>query len=144
MRVEIGPVSRASASAWLDYGTDVIATLRGATDSAIPAPAIETFTELIDGWRIAADTAARADGPFQWSGEQSAERVEFLMKALYETGLVVESENETGGLPLRPPEADEFHFVLIDQVLLALAQESRSHAEFVAALRNVWRAARPK
>ena len=139
MRVEIGPVSRASAVAWLDYGTDVVTAL-GGTAGPIPAPALETFTELIATWR----DAVTIDQPFHWIGEQPPDRVEFLMKALYETGLVVEQANETSEFPLRPTAADEFHFVLLEQVLLALELESRSNAEFVGALRNVWRAARPK
>ena len=144
MRVEIGPVSRASAQAWLDYCSGVVTEFVSATPPTIPLPALETFTELIEGWRLAVTAAARQQRPFHWIGEAPADRVEFLMKALYETGVAVERDNESGGMGLRPAAADEFHFVLLDQVLTALEHESRSNAEFVATLRNDWRAARPK
>ena len=137
MRVEIGPVSRTSTIAWLDYGAEVLRALSPTESTPIPTPALTTFAELIAEWRA----VTTGDEPFHWIGDRPADQVEFLMKALYETGLVVE---QGSGVPLRPAAADEFHFVLLEQVLLALEHEGRSNAEFVASLRNDWRAARPK
>ena len=45
-------------------------------------------------------------------------------------------------MTLRPAAADEFHIVMVQQVLDTLAHQSRSNAEFVESLRNDWLIAR--
>ncbi len=138
MLIEIGPVSQASALAWLDYGTYAVTELRRARPSSIAASAIDGFEELIDAWRSAA-----TQDPFHWTTDETPERVEYLMKALYMAGLEIEDGTATRGLKLRPAAADEFHIVLVRQVLDTLAHEGQSNAEFVEALRNEWLIARP-
>jgi hypothetical protein len=138
VKIEIGPVSRSSALAWLDYGTDAIADLRRVAPTTIASSAIDGFETLIDAWRA----AAAAPGPFHWETEETPERVEYLMKALYMAGLEIEQGIELHGMKLRPTAADEFHIVLVRQVLDTLATEGRSNAEFVESLRNEWLIAR--
>lgn len=138
MLIEIGPVSQASALAWLDYGTYAVTELRRIGPPSIAASAIDGFAELIDAWRQAATR-----DPFHWSTDEPPERVEYLMKALYMAGLEIEEGTVTHGLRLRPEAADEFHIVLVRQVLETLAHEGQSNAEFVESLRNEWRIARP-
>jgi hypothetical protein len=142
MRVEIGPVSRASALAWLDYGSRAIAELRAAPARTVPASALDRFESLISEWR---ETAASSDPatPFHWVTDEPPERVEFLMKALYTAGLEIERGAAAGTMTLRPPEADEFHILMVQQVLATLEREDRSNAEFVESLRNEWTIARP-
>ncbi len=137
MLIEIGPVSRASALAWLEYGTYAIGELRRLQPSTIASSAINGFEELIAAWRSAA-----TEDPFHWTTDEPPERVEYLMRALYLAGLEIE-EGTTRGMKLRPAAADEFHIVLVRQVLDTLAHEGQSNAEFVDSLRNDWRIARP-
>ena len=139
MKVEIGPVSRASALAWLDYGEEAVAHFRRVTPQSVSSSAIDGFEELLTAWRI----AARPPGPFHWETDEPPERVEYLMKALYSAGLEIEEGVERHSIGLRPAEADEFHMVVVRQVLDTLAQQGRSNAEFVESLRNEWRIARP-
>lgn len=139
MKIEIGPVARASALAWLDYAADAVVDLRRVAPTALTRSAIDGFESLIATWRV----AAAQRGPFHWQTDESPERVEFLMKALYQAGLEIESGIEHHGMRLRPATADEFHIVLVRQVLDTLALEGRSNAEFVDSLRNDWRIARP-
>ncbi len=139
MKIEIGPVARASALAWLDYGTDAIADLRRVAPKTMTPSAIDGFESLIAQWRI----AAAPPGPFHWQTDESPERVEFLMKALYQAGLEIEDGIQHHGMRLRPATADEFHMVLVRQVLDTLRLEGRSNAEFVDSLRNDWHIARP-
>ncbi len=138
MKIEVGPVSRASALAWLDYAIAAVADLRRVGTTSVSASAIDGFDELITTWRV----AAKRPGPFHWETDEPAERVEYLMKALYTAGLEIERGVETHGMQLRPKEADEFHFVLVRQVLDTLALEGRSSAEFVESIRNEWLIAR--
>jgi hypothetical protein len=138
--VEIGPVSRASARAWLDYAAVAIGELRVSEDPKVPPAALDRFEALLGQWR----TAAARRGPFHWSTDESPERVEFLMNALYAAGLEIEHGAATGAMTLRPPEADEFHIVLVQQVLDTLARQGGSNAEFVDSLRNDWVIARKR
>ena len=142
MQIEIGPVSRASALAWFDYGTRAIAELRAAHAGTVPASALERFESLIAAWRDCAATTDAAT-PFHWITDEPPERVEFLMKALYTAGLEIERGADAGIMTLRPGAADEFHIVMVQQVLATLARQDRSNAEFVESLRNEWLIARP-
>ena len=138
VRIDVGPISRASAVAWLDYADEALVDLRRAGGPSIPAGALDGFAALVREWRA---VAARED-PFRWTVDLPPERVEYLIRALYEAGLVIERESEAHRARLRPREADEFHLVLVDRVLGALEQESPSNAQFVEAMRAVWRVAR--
>jgi hypothetical protein len=136
--IEIGPVSRASARAWLDYATIAVEELRTSDTPRVPERALERFAELIRQWQRSAEHA----GPFHWSTDEPPEKVEFLMNALYSAGLEIERGAAEGRMTLRPPAADEFHIVMVQQVLDTLAHQGRSNAEFVESLRNEWLIAR--
>lgn len=142
MQVEIGPVSRASAHAWLDYATTALAELRAAHAGTVPASAMDRFEGLLVAWRDCAATTDPAT-PFHWETDEPPERVEFLMKALYTAGLEIERGAAAGTMTLRPAAADEFHIVMVQQVLATLERQDRSNAEFVESLRNEWTIARP-
>jgi hypothetical protein len=136
--IEIGPVSRASARAWLEYATIAVEELRASPTPRVPASALDRFVGLIRQWQ----QAAEREGPFHWSADEPPERVEFLMNALYSAGLEIERGAAEGRMTLRPPEADEFHIVMVQQVLDTLALQGGSNAEFVQGLRNEWLIAR--
>jgi hypothetical protein len=136
--IEIGPVSRASARAWLDYATIALAELRASDTPRVPERALDRFAQLLGQWR----RAANRKGPFHWSTDEPPEKVEFLMNALYSAGVEIERGAAEGRMTLRPPAADEFHIVMVQQVLDTLAHQSRSNAEFVESLRNDWSIAR--
>lgn len=139
--IEIGPVSRESAVAWLDYATIAVGELRASDTPRVPDRAIDKFEQLVAQWRAA---AATDDGPFHWSEEEPPEKVEFLMNALYSAGLEIERGAAEGRMTLRPSAADEFHVVMVQQVLDTLALQGGSNAEFVESLRNDWLIARKR
>jgi hypothetical protein len=70
--------------------------------------------------------------------EESPERTEYLINALFQAGLAVEKEAANGDQRLRPPEADEFHIRLIDGVLGALSTEGPPYSQFAAEMRSLW------
>jgi hypothetical protein len=116
----------------------MLAVLKELHDPSLPAPVLHGFAGLLDAWRpIAAGLE-----PFHWSGDVPAERVQYLLRGLYLSGEVVEREAAAGRARLRPAVADEFHLVLVREVLDALEHESDADAHFVRELRNVWRIAR--
>jgi len=138
--IEIGPVSRQSAVAWLDYATVAGGELRSSETPRVPDRAIDKFEELVAQWR----GAAEHEGPFHWSADLPPEKVEFLMNALYSAGLEIERGAAQGRMTLRPAAADEFHVVMVQQVLDTLALQGGSNAEFVESLRNDWLIARKR
>jgi hypothetical protein len=142
VRIEIGPVSRTSALTWIDYATDALDELRAAHPGTVPTSALDRFGSLLTDWRESAATSDPTT-PFHWETDEPPERVEFLMKALYTAGLEIERGAAAGTMTLRPPAADEFHIVMVQQVLATLARQDRSNAEFVESLRNEWTIARP-
>jgi hypothetical protein len=138
--IEIGPVSRESAVAWLDYATIAVGELRSSETPRVPDRAIDKFEELVTQWRHAASVG----DAFHWSAELPPEKVEFLMNALYSAGLEIERGAAEGRMTLRPAAADEFHVVMVQQVLDTLALQGGSNAEFVESLRNDWLIARKR
>lgn len=138
MQVDIGPVSRASARAWIAYATETLSELRDLPDTERIAGAFDAFAARLDEWRSIAEGAE----PFRWVGDESPEQVQYLVNALYWTGTIVSREATAGRARLRPPEADEFHVVLVQATLTALQNESEADAHFVEELRGVWRIAR--
>ena len=138
MQVDVGPVSRASARAWIAYASDVLASLRDRPDIELIAGALAAFAALLDEWRVIAERAE----PFRWVSDEPPERVQYLVNALYWTGTIVQREARAGRARLRPPEADEFHVVLVHAALTALERESEADAHFVQELRGLWGIAR--
>jgi hypothetical protein len=134
VQVEIGPVSGASAVAWVAYGRSVVDTLANGDDPHLDVSTLDRFTSLLDEW----EPMARDGEPFQWVTERSADEVQFLMKALFEIGLAVERRHAEGTMGLRPPEADEFHITVVRQVLAQMEVEGPSFSHFVDGLRGEW------
>ncbi|MBM3674230.1 MAG: hypothetical protein FJW88_04625 [Actinobacteria bacterium] len=104
----------------------------------VPPDALDAFAGLLREWR----KVARRPDPFRWHAELDPEQAEFLIRALYESGVVIEREHEARRARLRPPEADAFLVILVDCVLSALEHEGPSNAQFVAAMRDQWEIAR--
>lgn len=136
MRVQIGPVTQGSAVAWLDYAAGAVDDLAQIADPRLDGAALDAFRELLAAWR--ATVEPRHGGPFLWIGEEDPDRVEFLIQSLYRAGLAVEHAANLGQARLRPPEADEFHMVLVGEVLALLHAEGPAHAQFVESLREEW------
>jgi hypothetical protein len=132
-------VSPKSARAWVTYATEMLALLRALPERQLPAPALDAFGSLLDAWRPIAERPE----PFRWSSEEPPERVQYLVNALFVAGTTIEDEAASGRAPLRPAAADEFHVLLVREVLQALEHESDADAQFVEQMRNVWRIARP-
>jgi hypothetical protein len=120
------------------YASDTLIELREQRDIELIAGALDAFAELLDEWRPIAERAE----PFRWVGDAPPEQVQYLLNALYWAGPIVQREATGGRVRLRPPEADEFHVVLVQAALTALEHESEADAHFVGELRGVWRIAR--
>ncbi|MCB1011964.1 MAG: hypothetical protein R2714_06255 [Microthrixaceae bacterium] len=134
MRIEVGPVAQRSAEAWLGYAESVVESLRGNPAGRAPEEVLDAFVELIGIWRSVEPEGDR----FHWVGERPPDEVEYMINALYEAGLAVEQAHAEGLAELRPAEADEFHYALVNQVLAALEAEGGSETQLAEILRQHW------
>jgi hypothetical protein len=112
--------------------------LRGLSQDQLPPRVLDTFAALLDEWR----PVAQRSTPFRWSSDEPPERAQYLINALYRAGLIIEREAAGGRARLRPASADEFHVLLVREVLDELEHESDADAQFVEQMRNVWGIAR--
>jgi hypothetical protein len=139
VKVQLGPIAKDQAVAWLEYADDALADLRVMREPTIHPSALDAFGDMLREW----NAALLDDRPeWVWIGEDTAEHVEFLMAALYQAGLAMERASRLGKASLRPPEADEFHMMLVGEVLTVLSTEGPSHDQFVESLRVEWGIAR--
>jgi hypothetical protein len=122
----------------MNYATETLAVLRAHPRPELPEGAFDGFAALLEDWRPIADR----DEKFRWSSEERPERAQYLIRALYVAGTIIEDEAAAGRASLRPREADEFHLVLVQAVLDALERESAADAHFVQEIRNIWDIAR--
>ena len=134
MRIQVGPVSRASALSWLEYAGGMVQVLRKVESPVLSSEALDGFADLLDRW----SAAASHEGPFIWISDESPELAEYLIRALYEAGLEVEALHERGEAELRPVEADEFHVAMVNQIITCLDQEGNGYAQFAEMLRSEW------
>jgi hypothetical protein len=139
VQVQLGPIAKDQAVIWLEYADDALADLRGMREPTIHPSALDAFADMLREWNGAV-LDDRAE--WVWIGEDTAEHVEFLMAALYQAGLAMERASRLGKATLRPPEADEFHMMLVGEVLTVLKAEGPSHGQFVESLRAEWEVAR--
>jgi hypothetical protein len=138
VRIEIGPMSSASARAWIGYAAEMLTLLRALPEQELRPQALDGFASLLAEWR----PIAEAGDEFRWSSEEPPERAEYLINAHHLAGTVIERETAAGRAYLRPAAAYEFHFVLVHEVLEALENEGGSYAQFVGHMRNMWGTAR--
>lgn len=134
MRVVVGPVSAASALAWLDYADDVLDELGGmAPGECFATPeVIEVFRGYITSWR------ASAVGPeLLWERDIPAERVEYDMHAFQRVAEVLADRAERQGTAA-PEAGEDFYLALLQGVLTALEAEGPSSAAFAQHLAEFW------
>ena len=139
MHIEVGPVSAASAWAWIAYATEMLALLRTLPEQQLPAPALDAFASLLEEWR----PIARARRAVPLVERRSARARAVSPERPLSRGTRVEEEAAAGRAHLRPQAADEFHIVLVREVLDTLAHQSDADAHFVQEMRNIWDIARP-
>lgn len=130
----IGPVSVASANAWLDYADEVIDELAAmAPGECFTTPEVlQVFRAYVTSWRSAA-----AGSDFLWEREIPPEQVEYDMHAFLRVAEVLARRAEQQG-DASPPEGEEFYTALLGGVLSALEVEGPSSAAFAAHLSEFW------
>ena len=130
----IGPVSVASANAWLDYADEVIDELAAmAPGECFTTPEVlEVFRAYVTSWRRAA-----VGSDFLWEREIPPEQVEYDMHAFQRVADVLARRAEEQGVAA-PPEGEDFYVALLHGVLAALEAEGPSSAAYAKHLSEFW------
>jgi hypothetical protein len=134
MRVVIGPVSVASATAWLDHADRVLDEL----DSMAPgecftsAEVLEVFRAYLTSWR-----AAAVGTDLLWERDIPPEQVEYDMHAFQRVAELLARRAEEQGMAA-PPEGEDFYLALLHGVLAALEAEGPSSAAYARHLSEFW------
>ncbi|MFP5578223.1 MAG: hypothetical protein ACLGIZ_08280 [Acidimicrobiia bacterium] len=134
MRVVIGPVSVASATAWLDHADEVIDEL------AVVAPGecfttsevLEVFRGYLRSWR-----AAAVGTELVWEADIAPEQVEYDMHA-FQRVVDMRSQRAAERGRVAPPEGEDFYLALLHGVLGALQAEGPASASFAKHLAEFW------
>lgn len=134
MRVVIGPVSVASATAWLDYADAVLDELAAmAPDECFTTPEVlAVFRGYVASWReVAVGTS------MVWERDIPTEQVEYHVHAFQRVAEVLAARAEQQG-QAAPPAGEDFYAALLTGVLAALEAEGPSSAAFAKHLSEFW------
>jgi len=134
MEVHIGPVSAASASVWVRYAEEVLATRSGGDVPAVDPDTVTEFRRYLTEWD---DHAQRHGEPFVWTGTIEPERLEYLAHSF---ARIVEhlAAVATRQGAVQPAEGEEFYQALVFAIIDSLAQEGNATSEFSEQLRDRW------
>jgi hypothetical protein len=137
VRVDVGPVARGSAVAWIAWADEVCGELRNdpSTRFSCPSP-LSGVGGYLQQWKKRSDLSA--GGTFRWHAELDPDHLEFLIHGLLRLDAQLAVEVEDGRRTPPPNEAREFHLVLVRDLLNALEMEGTGRAAFVDQLRCCW------
>jgi hypothetical protein len=133
VHVAVGPVSGASARAWISYARQVLATRRPHDNETLPDDLRGAFEGYLTEW----DAAARGR-EMRWETEVDPALVEYLVHGFYRVAVRLAEESERRGGRVSPPEGDEFYRALVNALLDAMAAEGPAAREFAQHLRDFW------
>lgn len=137
MRVQIGPVSSGSVTAWVGYARtalDDVVTEPGGDGVWLPEDTVETFRKYLTSWE---DEAASCE-EFRWASDIPADEAEYLSHAFFRIASHLATRASERGYPMAPPESDEYYKALVEAFLGALDAEGNSSQEFSEHLRSFW------
>jgi hypothetical protein len=136
VRVDVGPVARGSAVAWIAWADEVCGELRDDPSRGFAcSPALSDTSGYLQQWKR---SDLSAYGPFRWHAEVDPDQLEYLIYGLLRLDAQLAVEVEDGRRPPAPSEGREFHQVLMRDLLHALAMEGTGRAAFVDQLRCCW------
>jgi hypothetical protein len=142
MRVQIGPVSSRSVSAWVGYARtalDEVVTEPGGEGVWLPDDTVETFRKYLGSWEDEADIGDE----FCWTADIPADEAEYLSHAFFRVASHLATKAGERGFALAPPESEAFYRALVDSFLDALDAEGDSSQEFAEHLRSFWPGLKP-
>lgn len=136
MRVDVGPVARASAVAWISWADEVCRDLRNDPSTGFSCPPLLFGPGgYLAQWKSSHRTA---EGTFRWHVDVDPDELEYLVHGLLRLDAQLAVEVEDGRQSPAPDEGREFYLVLVRDLLYALEMEGIGRAAFVDQLRCCW------
>ncbi len=137
MRLEVGPVERATAAAWIQWAEMTLGRLRrsSATGVCVSAEAVDDLCHYLEQWKPEARSTKHS---FRWHGEIHPDRLEYLVHAFFNLDVQLSHDVQQGEWSPAPGPAQAFYLVLVRALLHALEIDSPGRAAFVDQLRSSW------
>jgi hypothetical protein len=137
VRVQIGPVSATSVTAWVGYARKSLEEVVGEPGGDgvwLPDDTMATFMSYLDQW----ENAANGVDEMRWEADVPADEAEYLLHAFFRVVSNLANKAEERGFALAPPEGEEFYRALVASFLAALKEEGHGSEEFAEHLRSFW------
>ena len=131
MRVDVGPVARASAVAWIEWADGFSETIR----AGMCPPLLIGAGGYLQQWKR---SDVSAGSTFRWHTNVDPDQLEYLIHGLLRLDAQVAAEVEDGRQRPAPDQGREFYLVLVRDLLYALEMEGTGRAAFVDQLRCCW------
>ena len=136
MRLDVGPVARASAVAWIAWADEVCAELGDDPSTASLCPQLLFGAGgYLEQWKHPDHSVG---GTFRWHADLDPDEVEYLIHGLLSLDARLAVEPNDGGQSPAPWEGREFYLVLVRDLLHALGMEGPGRAAYVDQLRCCW------
>jgi hypothetical protein len=138
VRLEVGPIERATAAAWIHWADETLGQLRrqSATGACVSAEAVDDLRYYLEQWK---PVARSTHDSFRWHGEIDPDQLEYLVHTFFNLDVQLSHEDRRQGEWSPPPgSARAFYLVLVRALLHALELESPARAAFVDQLRSCW------
>lgn len=140
MRLEVGPVAKASAVAWMKWAHSIAGERgRARASGARPSPgALLDAVHYLERRMPRTDTI---DKTIRWEAEVDPDALEYIVHAFVnlDAQLLAQARTPRGErASAPPPEGRTYYLVLVAALLHALETESACRAAFVDQLRWSW------
>jgi len=129
--LEVGPVARPSAEAWIGWAHGICRELRDQPPSDL-TPSVDALDD-VDAYLVQW-TPQGAGDTFRWQAEIDLDELEFLVQGLFALDACCRAQAQRQA----PAEGRPFYVVLIGALLHALETECPVRAAFADRLRAFW------
>lgn len=130
--LEVGPVARPSAEAWIEWAHEICRELRDQPPSDL-TPSVDTLDD-VDAYLVQWIPQVATGDTFRRQAAVDPEALEFLVQGLFALDACCRAQAQRQA----PAEGRPFLVVLVGALLHALETESPARAAFADRLRSFW------
>ena len=136
VRLDMGPVTPASAVAWMEWAGEALEGL-GARPASWPFPSPSVFVDAASYLQRWMPCTGSLPKTLRWQADVDPDELEYLVHAFFK--LDTQLSMQVGArVPDAPQESRTFYVVLVRALLHALEAQSPARAAFVSQLRSSW------
>jgi hypothetical protein len=136
VKLEVGPVERASAAAWIEWADETLRELRRQSPGlSLSADVVDELRHYLEQWKPEACSKHRN---FQWRGEIDPDQLEYLVHAFVRLDALLTDAVQRGERSAAPDQGRDFYLVVVRALLHALEMDGPCRAAFADQLRSSW------